>query len=191
MCHKTCRRHRSRISSAGVKLSFPRSLLLPALECARCNKLPWSAEARKPGVRRHVVCGTCVPESRSMLLLWSANTQAEYLQKGNPSLGPGKRWVGGVRSTVAHKRISPPHKDSGPLLSLTRSTKEMTFVCLSGRRGCVRTVQPGARRRRRWHWWWGYNDRRGGWGENTRLPPFICSGLLFHRAPLALSNGLL
>lgn len=49
----------------------------------------------------------------------------------------------GARLTVAHKRITPPHKDSGPLLSLTRSTKEMTFVCLGGRRGCVRTVQPG------------------------------------------------
>lgn len=46
-------------------------------------------------------------------------------------------------STVAHKRISPLHKDSGPLLSPTRSTKEVTFVCLSGRRGCGRTVQTG------------------------------------------------
>lgn len=118
------------------------------------------------------------------------NTEAECLQKGSHSLGPGKRWVG-VRSTVAHKRISPPHKDSGPLLSLTRSTKEMTFVCFGGRRGCVRTVQPGGRRRRRWQWCWGFNDRRGGWDENTRLTPFICSGLLFHRASLALSNGLL
>lgn len=47
---------------------------------------------------------------------------------------------------MAHKRISPPHKDSGPLLSLTRSTKEMTFVCLGCRVCvcvCVRTVQPG------------------------------------------------
>lgn len=47
----------------------------------------------------------------------------------------------GAQSTVAHKRISPPHKDSGQLLSPTRSTKEMTFVCLGGRRGCVRTVR--------------------------------------------------
>lgn len=48
--------------------------------------------------------------------------------------------VGGG-STVAHKRISPVHKDSGPLLTPARSTKEMTFVCFSGRRRCGRTVQ--------------------------------------------------
>lgn len=46
-----------------------------------------------------------------------------------------------MRSAVAHKRISLPYKDSGPLLSLTRSTKEVTFVCLCGRRRCGRTVQ--------------------------------------------------
>lgn len=70
--------------------------------------------------------------------------QLTRLGKGRPSLGPGKYWVG-AQSTVAHKRISPPHKDSGLLLSLTRPTKRVTFVCLGGRRGCVTTVQAGER----------------------------------------------
>lgn len=70
--------------------------------------------------------------------------QITRLGKGRPCLGSGKYSVG-AQSTVAHKRISPPHKDSGLLLSLTRSTKRVTFVCLSGRRGCVTTVQAGER----------------------------------------------
>lgn len=85
------------------------------------------------------MCGTCVPESRSPLLLQSA----QRLQKGSPSHRLGKHWVW-ARSTVAHKRIRPPHKDSGLLLTLTRSTKEVTFVCLCGRGGCGRMVQAGA-----------------------------------------------
>lgn len=70
--------------------------------------------------------------------------QLTHLGKGRPCLGSGKYWVG-AQSTVAHKRISPPHKDSGPLLSLTRTTKRVTFVGLGGRRGCVTTVQGGER----------------------------------------------
>lgn len=70
--------------------------------------------------------------------------QLTCLEKGSPTFGPGKYCVG-AQSTVAHKRISPPHKDSGPLLSLARPTKEVTFVCLGGRRGCVTTVQAGER----------------------------------------------
>lgn len=70
--------------------------------------------------------------------------QLTRLGKGRPSLGSGKYGVG-AQSTVAHKRISPPHKDRGPLLSLTRPTKRVTFVCLGGGRGCVTTVQAGER----------------------------------------------
>lgn len=158
MCHETCRRHRSRISLAGVKLSQPPSLL-SALEYDCCNKLPQSAVACKPVYGGMWCVGHVFSRADPPLLLRSTNTQAECLQKGSNSFGWGRHWVG-ARLTVAHKRISPPHKDSGPLLSLTRSTKELTFVCLSGRRGCGRTVQAGGRRG--WHWWWGYNDRRGG-----------------------------
>lgn len=78
--------------------------------------------------------------SRSQLLFLLGIMQAWSLQKGSGYLDPGERWVG-ARPTVAHKRISPLHKDSGPLLSLTRSTKEVTFVCLGGRRGCGTMVQ--------------------------------------------------
>lgn len=93
---------------------------------------------------------------------------------------------------MAHKGISPPHKDSGPLLSLTRSTKEVTFVCLAGRRGCGRAVQAG-----------GIRGGGGGTGGRvtmtegvdevkTQVTLFICSSVLFHRAPLPPpSNGLL
>lgn len=160
MCHKTCRRHRSRISLAGVKLSFPLPRL-SALECDHCNKLPWSAAACKPVYEGMWCVGHVLPRADPDSSCGQLTTQAQCLQKGSPSLGLGKRWVG-ARSTVAHKRISPPHKDSGPLLSLTRSTKEMTFVCLGGGRGCGIAVRAGDRRRRRWHWYWGNNDRRGG-----------------------------
>lgn len=47
----------------------------------------------------------------------------------------------GAGLTVAHKRISPVHKDSRPLLTPARSTKGMTFVCFGGRRGCGQTIQ--------------------------------------------------
>lgn len=67
--------------------------------------------------------------------------KAECSRKGQPLFWPGRALGGGARSAVAHKRISPQHKDSGPLLSLTRSTKEVTFVCLCGRRGCGRAGQ--------------------------------------------------
>lgn len=107
------------------------------------------------------MCGTCVPENGSppptpLLLLWSANMQGPSARKkgGKPHLFAAECVCvggrGGGGSTVAHKRIRRPHKDSGPLLSPTGSTKEMTFVCLAGREGgCVRTVQL---RRRRWRW---------------------------------------
>lgn len=160
MCHKTCRRNRSRISSAGVKLSLPPSLLL-ALEYDCCNKLPRSAAACKPVYEGMWCVGHVFSRADPRSSCGQLTHRPSACKKGSPSLGLGRHWVG-ARSTVAHKRISPPHKDSGPLLSLTRSTKELTFVCLSGRRGCGRTVQAGGRRRRRWHWWWGYNDRRGG-----------------------------
>lgn len=111
-------------------------------ESDRCNKLPWSAAACKPVYEGMWCVGHVFPKADPRSSCGQLTRKAECLQKGNPSLGRGQRWVG-ARSTVAHKRISPPHKDSGPLLSLTRSTKEMTFVCLGGRRGCVRTVQPG------------------------------------------------
>lgn len=122
--------------------------------------------------------------------------KAECSRKGQPLFWPGRALGGGARSAVAHKRISPQHKDSGPLLSLTRSTKEVTFVCLCGRRGCGRAGQGWGGQRGgggggRWHLWWCYNDRRGGRGENTRLTLFIWSSLFFHGAPLAPSNGLL
>lgn len=75
--------------------------------------------------------------------------QANTLRKrADPALARANiGWgVGGAQSTVAHKRISPPHKDSGPLLSLTRATKRVTFVRLGGRRGgCVATVQAGGK----------------------------------------------
>lgn len=160
MCHKTCRRHRSRISSAGVKLSSPPPLLSALTAVTSCRGVP------RPVSPCMEVCGVWDMCSREQIPCSSCGQlthRPSARKKGSPSLGPGKRWVG-ARSTVAHKRISPPHKDSGPLLSLTRSTKEVTFVCLAGRRGCGRTGQPGGSRSRRrwWHWWWGYNDRRGG-----------------------------
>lgn len=75
------------------------------------------------------VCGTCVSESGSLLLPRSDNTQAQCSEKGNPSLGLGKHreraW-----STVAHKGITSPHKDSGLLLNPARSTKG-DDICLS------------------------------------------------------------
>lgn len=75
--------------------------------------------------------------------------QLTRLGKGRASLslGSGKYGVG-AQSTVAHKRISPPHKDSGPLLSLTRPTKRVTFVCLGVQEGVCHNC-PGWGRRRR------------------------------------------
>lgn len=127
----------------GVKPSSPPSLL------SGRNKLPMTMRAS--------VCG-----ARGLLrLLRSADVPDRRSLKDRPCLGPGERRVG-ARLTVAHKRISPAHKDSGQLPSLTRSTKEVTFVCLRGRRRCGRTGRAGGRKRRRWHWWWDYNDTRGG-----------------------------
>lgn len=128
-----------------------------------------ACEACKPvygGMRcaGHVFPRVQIP---SLLLLWSANTQGP--DRPSPCSWPGLSRRVGARLTVAHKRISPPHKDSGPLLSLTRSTKEMTFVCLGGRRGCVRTVRPGgvgggggSGGGTGIGWGGGYTDRRGG-----------------------------
>lgn len=64
-------------------------------ECDRRNKLPWSAVACKPCVRRYVMCGTCVPENgppppTPLLLLWSANMQSPSARRKRgqtPSLG--------------------------------------------------------------------------------------------------------
>lgn len=71
--------------------------------------------------------------------------QLTRLGKGQTLSWPGQILGGGAQPTVAHKRISPPHIDSGLLLSLTRPTKRVTFVCLGGRRGCVTTVSAGER----------------------------------------------
>lgn len=128
MPHKTCRRHRSRISSAGVKLSFPPPLL-SAPVCSHCNKLPWSAAACKPLCER-MRC-LRIPAPTAVV----QRTGASACERAAPFLA----WVG-ARLTVAHKRINPLHKDSVQLLSLTTSTKEVTFVCLSGRRRCGRAV---------------------------------------------------
>lgn len=127
------------IGRAKTELSSFSSRVRPTAVTS-CRAAPRPVQAC---VWRYVVRRTCVPESGSQLLLRSANTRAWCSQKGSPLLGPGKDWVG-ARPTVAHKRISAPHKDSGLLLSLTRSTKEVTFVCLGGRSGCGRTVRaPG------------------------------------------------
>lgn len=142
MCHKTCRRHRSRISLAEV-ISSPPPSPLPALECSgHCNKFPWSAVACKPVYEGMWCVGHVFPKADPCSSCGQLTRRPSACKRATPLLaGASAGW--GARSTVAHKRISPPHKDSGPLLSLTRSTKEMTFVCLSGRRGCVKTVQPG------------------------------------------------
>ena len=147
MCHKTCRRHRSRISLAGVKLSFP-SCLLPALECDHCNKLLWCAVAFKPVYEGMWCVGHVLPRAAPCSSCGPLTHRPIARERVAPLLARASTGCG-ARPKVAHKRISPPHKDSRPLLSLTRSTKEMTFVCPGGRRGCGRMVQAGDGRR----WW--------------------------------------
>lgn len=140
MCHKTCRGHRSHLSLAGVKFSFPLSAL-SALECDQHNKLPWSAVACEPVYEGMRCAGHVFPGADPCSSCGQLTRGPSACNRAAPLLAwASTGW--GARSTVAHKRISPPHKDSGPLLSLTRSTKEVTFVCLEC--VCVCVSEPSS-----------------------------------------------
>lgn len=160
------------------------------LEGVKIERLSWLASCchavpQPAGLRLQLlsVWNVMVPTSPSCQVTSSAH-------KGAATLSAYQHWKGGAVSTVAHKRISPLHKDSGP-----NRVHKGGDICLSPRQEGVWQNSPGWRR---WdggvgglEWLWGHNDRRGGQSENTRVTPFICSSLLCHWAPLAPSKALL
>lgn len=69
---------------------------LSSRESDRCNKLPWSAAACKPVYEGMWCVGHVFPKADPRSSCGQLTRKAECLQKGNPSLGRGKRWVGGA-----------------------------------------------------------------------------------------------